>query len=100
MLESKRELGYINLDLFTIDNSSNTPKQTTSQQQQQPPLQKIPTTVSSTHTQSPRSTSGDSPSSRRAAAELPQAMASLRGIVTHPTTAFYLGELAWVNQPL
>ncbi|KAJ8658577.1 hypothetical protein O0I10_005617 [Lichtheimia ornata] len=76
------------------DSSSNTPKQTTSQQQQQQPLQKIPTTVS-THTQSPRSTSGDSPSSRRAAAELPQAMASLRGIVTHPTTAFYLGELAW-----
>lgn len=98
--ESKRELGYINLDLFIVDNSSNTPKQTTSQQHhQQQPLQKIPTTVSSTHTQSPRSTSGDSPSSRRAAAELPQAMTSLRGIVTHPTTAFYLGELAWVNHP-
>lgn len=87
-----------NLD-GNIDNSSNTPKQPTSSQssqQHQQPLQKIPTTVS-THTQSPRSTSGDSPSSRRAAAELPQAMTSLRGIVTHPTTAFYLGELAWVN---
>ncbi|KAI9322872.1 hypothetical protein BX666DRAFT_1849602, partial [Dichotomocladium elegans] len=29
--------------------------------------------------------------------ELPQAMVPLRGVVTQPTTALYVGELAWAS---
>lgn len=36
----------------------------------------------------------ESPAAKR---EIPLSMTSLRGVVSHPTSAFYLGEVAWVR---
>ncbi|KAI9244565.1 hypothetical protein BDA99DRAFT_448378, partial [Phascolomyces articulosus] len=37
----------------------------------------------------------DSPGSATSRRELPVSMSNLRGMVPHPTTGLYLGELAW-----
>ncbi|KAF7725705.1 hypothetical protein EC973_009422 [Apophysomyces ossiformis] len=58
-----------------------------SQRQNESP-QKIPSAV---HGHSSSRSHTDSPSRR----EPPMALANLRGVVSHPTTSIYVGELAW-----
>ncbi|KAL1935202.1 hypothetical protein VTP01DRAFT_4342 [Rhizomucor pusillus] len=83
------------------------------QQQQQQPQQRVPSrsprpnkqpelesesrtssmsvSYSSQNAATPRART-ESPAAKR---EIPLSMTSLRGVVSHPTSAFYLGEVAW-----